>query len=197
MLLDALSWLPERVAVAARHGQPDEFARYLEELASATVAALICVGYPANARVPGTDRLSMAKAARTGLAAGLGLSGSARPTGCEVETLRMGNRSESCRPPGRAEARGRAPADHPPAPPADVNAIDAAIWPRGAQRQGGVLTLGGIDVRDLAARFGTPVLVTDEADVRAGPASTRRRSARTRTSPTRPRRSARGRCCAG
>jgi arginyl-tRNA synthetase len=75
VLLDALSWLPERVAVAARRGRPDEFARYLEELASATVAALICVGYPANARVPGTDRLSMAKAARTGLAAGLGLLG--------------------------------------------------------------------------------------------------------------------------
>src|SRR6185437_4607587 len=33
-LLDALSWLPERVAVAARRGRPDEFARYLEELAS-------------------------------------------------------------------------------------------------------------------------------------------------------------------
>jgi arginyl-tRNA synthetase len=75
VLLDALSWLPERVAMAARRGRPDEFARYLEELASATVAALICVGYPANARVPGTDRLSMAKAARTGLAAGLGLLG--------------------------------------------------------------------------------------------------------------------------
>ena len=59
------------------------------------------------------------------------------------------------------------PADHPPAPPADLNALDAAIWPRGAQRQGGVLTLGGIDVRDLSARFGTPVLVTDEADVRS------------------------------
>jgi arginyl-tRNA synthetase len=79
VLLDALSWLPERVAVAARRGRPDEFARYLEELASATVAALICVGYPANARVPGTDRLSMAKAARTGLAAGLGLLGVGAP----------------------------------------------------------------------------------------------------------------------
>jgi diaminopimelate decarboxylase len=59
------------------------------------------------------------------------------------------------------------PADHPPAPPADLNALHPAIWPRGAQRQGGVLTLGGIDARDLAARFGTPVLVTDEADVRS------------------------------
>ena len=79
VLLDALSWLPERVAVAARRGRPDEFARYLEELASATIAALICAGYPANARVAGTDRLAMAAAARTGLAAGLGLLGVGAP----------------------------------------------------------------------------------------------------------------------
>ena len=59
------------------------------------------------------------------------------------------------------------PADHPPAPPADLNALEATVWPRGAARQGGVLTLGGVDVRDLAAEFGTPVLVTDEADVRS------------------------------
>jgi len=58
------------------------------------------------------------------------------------------------------------PADHPPAPPADLNALHPAIWPRGAQRRGGVLTLGGVDVRDLAAEFGTPVFVTDEQDVR-------------------------------
>ena len=77
VLLDALSWLPERVAIAARRGRPDEFARYLEELATATVAALICVGYPANARVPVTDRLALA--ARTGLAAGLELLGVGAP----------------------------------------------------------------------------------------------------------------------
>jgi arginyl-tRNA synthetase len=77
VLLDALSWLPERVAMAARRGRPDEFARYLEELAGATLAALICTGYPANARGPGTDRLALA--ARTGLAAGLGLLGVAAP----------------------------------------------------------------------------------------------------------------------
>ena len=58
------------------------------------------------------------------------------------------------------------PADHPPAPPADLNALHPAIWPRGARRRGGVLTLGGVDVRDLAAEFGTPVFVTDEQDVR-------------------------------
>ena len=59
------------------------------------------------------------------------------------------------------------PADHPPTPPADLNALDQAIWPRSAQRTDGVLTLGGIDVRDLAAEFGTPVLITDEEDVRS------------------------------
>ena len=75
VLLDALSWLPERVAVAARRGRPDEFARYLEELASATIAALICAGNPANAWAHGTDRLALAEAAQTGLAAGLGLLG--------------------------------------------------------------------------------------------------------------------------
>jgi diaminopimelate decarboxylase len=58
------------------------------------------------------------------------------------------------------------PADHPPTPPANLNELDPAIWPRGAHRVGGVLTLGGIDVRDLAARFGTPALIMDEADVR-------------------------------
>jgi diaminopimelate decarboxylase len=58
------------------------------------------------------------------------------------------------------------PADHPPAPPADLNALHPAVWPRSAQRLGGVLTLGGVDVRDLAGEFGTPVFVTDEEDVR-------------------------------
>jgi diaminopimelate decarboxylase len=59
------------------------------------------------------------------------------------------------------------PADHPPAPPSDLNALHAAVWPRGAARGDGVLTLGGADVRDLAAEFGTPLFVTDEEDVRS------------------------------
>jgi diaminopimelate decarboxylase len=58
------------------------------------------------------------------------------------------------------------PADHPPAPPADLNALHPAIWPHSAQRRDGVLLLGGVDVRDLAGEFGTPVFVTDEQDVR-------------------------------
>ena len=85
VLLDALSWLPERVATAARRGRPDEFARYLEELARAAIAALICAvpaspaGDPESARAPGADRLGVAGAARTGLAAGLGLLGVSAP----------------------------------------------------------------------------------------------------------------------
>jgi arginyl-tRNA synthetase len=67
-LLDALSWLPERVVTAARRRRPDEFARYLEELARAVLAA-----------VPRTDRLALALAARTGLAAGLDLLGVGAP----------------------------------------------------------------------------------------------------------------------
>jgi diaminopimelate decarboxylase len=59
------------------------------------------------------------------------------------------------------------PADHPPAPPADLNALHPGIWPRGARRCGGVLTLGGVDVRDLAEEFGTPLYVCDEEDVRS------------------------------
>src|SRR5262249_47781809 len=58
------------------------------------------------------------------------------------------------------------PAEHPPAPPADLNALDPAIWPRGARRVDGVLTLGGIDVRDLAGQYGTPVFALDEEDFR-------------------------------
>jgi diaminopimelate decarboxylase len=59
------------------------------------------------------------------------------------------------------------PADHPPAAPADLNALYEGIWPRGARRQDGVLTIGGMDVRDLAAEFGTPLYVCDEEDVRS------------------------------
>jgi arginyl-tRNA synthetase len=72
-LLDALSWLPERAATAARRGRPDEFARYLEDLASVTVDVLSTASHPGKGAAPGSDRLTLAMAARTGLAAGLGL----------------------------------------------------------------------------------------------------------------------------
>jgi diaminopimelate decarboxylase len=59
-------------------------------------------------------------------------------------------------------------------PDADaLHALDPLIWPRTAARLPGgdlaarAMTVGGIDVRDLAARFGTPLFVLDEADFRA------------------------------
>jgi arginyl-tRNA synthetase len=78
-LLDALSWLPERVAVAARRGRPDEFARYLEELASVTIATLSSASHPGSAGAPGSDKLALAGAAETGLATGLDLLGVSAP----------------------------------------------------------------------------------------------------------------------
>jgi diaminopimelate decarboxylase len=58
------------------------------------------------------------------------------------------------------------PAEHPPAPPADLNALHPGIWPRSARRVDGALTLGGIDVRDLAGQYGTPAFILDEEDFR-------------------------------
>jgi diaminopimelate decarboxylase len=49
-----------------------------------------------------------------------------------------------------------------------VSDLVAGVWPLGAARsESGVLELGGLDVRDLAAEFGTPLLVLDEDDLRA------------------------------
>ncbi len=58
--------------------------------------------------------------------------------------------------------------DRPTGPaPADLNALDPAIWPRGAARgPDGQLTLAGVDARDLAASFGTPLMTIDEDDFR-------------------------------
>jgi diaminopimelate decarboxylase len=58
------------------------------------------------------------------------------------------------------------PPEHPRAAPADLNALHPQIWPRTARRAGGVLAIGGMDVRDLAAEFGTPLFACDEADFR-------------------------------
>jgi arginyl-tRNA synthetase len=73
-LLDALSWLPERVAMAARRGRPDEFAGYLEELATRTTDTMSTAGYTHISAIS-SERLWLAAAARTGLAASLGLLG--------------------------------------------------------------------------------------------------------------------------
>jgi arginyl-tRNA synthetase len=83
MLLNELSWLPERVAGAARRRRPDVFARFLESLASAYFdcqetcpAAGPGAGWPGErAAGPGPARLWLAAAARTALRAGLGRLG--------------------------------------------------------------------------------------------------------------------------
>jgi arginyl-tRNA synthetase len=78
-LLDALSWLPERVAVAARRERPDEFAGYLAELAARTVDTMSTTSFTTISSIS-SERLWLADAARTGLAAGLGLLGIGAPS---------------------------------------------------------------------------------------------------------------------
>jgi diaminopimelate decarboxylase len=51
--------------------------------------------------------------------------------------------------------------------PVDVNALDAAVWSSNVTRSdAGVLTVAGVSATDLAAEFGTPAYVVDEADFR-------------------------------
>ncbi|HEY3879452.1 MAG TPA: DALR anticodon-binding domain-containing protein [Trebonia sp.] len=85
-LLGALSWLPERVAGAARRGQPRELARYLEELAGAYHDDREnCPALPFGGRGAPRDggtmdaRLWLVSAARTAIAAGLALLGVSAP----------------------------------------------------------------------------------------------------------------------
>ena len=62
-----------------------------------------------------------------------------------------------------AESAGRTRAA-----PAELDALAPAVWPRGARRgDDGAVVLAGVDVRDLAERYGTPLFVIDEADFRA------------------------------
>jgi diaminopimelate decarboxylase len=59
-------------------------------------------------------------------------------------------------------------------PPGDPNDLLQSLWATSVKRTGaGVLEVGGIDVRDLAERFGTPAYVVDEADFRARAAAFR------------------------
>jgi diaminopimelate decarboxylase len=59
-------------------------------------------------------------------------------------------------------------------PPADVNELLPELWARSVKRNdSGALEIAGVDVRDLAARFGTPAYVLDQADFRARTAAFR------------------------
>ena len=85
-LLDGMSWLPERVAWAVRRRRPGEFARYLEELASAyhdcrENCPALPFGGTGAPRDSGTlrARLWLVTASRTAIGAGLDLLGIGAP----------------------------------------------------------------------------------------------------------------------
>jgi len=60
------------------------------------------------------------------------------------------------------------PEHHPFGPPADLNVLDPKVWPRSSHRtEAGAVDVAGVDVLELAERFGTPVMVIDEADFRS------------------------------
>jgi diaminopimelate decarboxylase len=49
-----------------------------------------------------------------------------------------------------------------------VNSLDGAVWSAGVRRGAdGALVVAGVDVREIAATYGTPAYVLDEADFRA------------------------------
>jgi arginyl-tRNA synthetase len=78
-LLDALSWLPEQVARAARRGRPHEFTAFLEGLAETyQVCRVACPAWPERGHVV-RARLWLTGAAAAALAAGLELLGVSAP----------------------------------------------------------------------------------------------------------------------
>ncbi|MET0811998.1 MAG: diaminopimelate decarboxylase, partial [Microbacterium sp.] len=65
-----------------------------------------------------------------------------------------------------------APSSRTPAPswlrvPDDANELARGVWPTsGSRADDGVVSVGGVPTTDLAERFGTPLYVLDEDDVR-------------------------------
>jgi diaminopimelate decarboxylase len=59
------------------------------------------------------------------------------------------------------------PEDHPLPPPRDLNTLAPGVWPRSARRDDHALVIGGVDVRDLAEEYGTPLYIYDEEDFRS------------------------------
>lgn len=66
------------------------------------------------------------------------------------------------------------PSSAPAVPSGDPAALDASVWPQGAHRNAdGALVIGGVDVRDAARDFSTPVFLLDEDDFRGRAAAFR------------------------
>ncbi|NSC23910.1 diaminopimelate decarboxylase [Streptomyces albus subsp. chlorinus] len=60
------------------------------------------------------------------------------------------------------------PEGHYTPPPTDLNSLDPRVWAHTVERTAeGSVAVGGLDVREIAAEFGTPAYVMDEADFRA------------------------------
>ncbi len=57
--------------------------------------------------------------------------------------------------------------------PADLDELAPSVWPQNARRVDGVVEVAGLRVDELASRFGTPLYVVDEDDVRSRAARTR------------------------
>jgi diaminopimelate decarboxylase len=74
-------------------------------------------------------------------------------------------------PAGPRHADVAVPSDTSGAEPDKLTELDAlapSVWPRNAAREpDGALRVGGVDVRELAQRYGTPLFVLDEDDFRS------------------------------
>ena len=171
-LLKALGEFPRVVAAAAELREPHRVARYLEELAGTYHRF-----YDACRVLPQGDE----DGRPTSRTRGCGCArrpGSCSPTGsaCSASPHRNGCSERECEraheagaPARRTCARARragagcAAAGRRRTPLAAVG-----CWPATAPRATTArCSVGGVDVRDLAAEFGTPAYVLDEADFRA------------------------------
>src|SRR5207237_8910901 len=83
---------------------------------------------------------------------------------------RLGTGADVSRYAHPAGARHAEGADHGPSwlqVPSDVNALTPQVWAGSVERRNdGVLTIGGLDVRDLAEQYDTPAYILDEDDFR-------------------------------
>jgi diaminopimelate decarboxylase len=57
--------------------------------------------------------------------------------------------------------------------PQDANDLAPDVWPSSAERRDGAIRIAGASLPDLAAEFGTPLYVLDEADLRTRAAAIR------------------------
>ncbi len=162
-LLGVLGEFPRVVASAAELRAPHRVARYLEDLAGRYHRWYDTDELPDHAE---GRRADDRRQAHPGLAQ-RGHADRARQRPRPARRQRSGAHVS-----GRAHPAGPRHADvmheeHPSAAPADLNALDPAIWPGTASRVDGVLNLGGQPVTELAAQYGTPALLLDEHDLRS------------------------------